>query len=79
MTTGPTCASGVDLLAEYLEDQVSPEVRADLEAHVAGCPRCRAFVRAYRETPRIMRQATLAAFPADLEQSLREFLRRQRG
>ena len=79
MSTGLTCASGVELLAEYLEDRVPPDVRVALEAHVAGCPRCRAFVRAYRETPRILRQATLAALPADLELSLREFLRSRRS
>jgi anti-sigma factor RsiW len=79
MNTRLTCASGVELLADYLEDQVPPEVRVEIEAHVDGCPRCRAFVHAYRETPRILRQATLAALPADLELSLREFLRRRRG
>ena len=52
--------------------------RADLEAHVAGCPRCAAFVASYRETPAILRRATLAAMPAELDESLREFLRRRR-
>jgi anti-sigma factor RsiW len=53
-------------------------VRADVEAHVAGCPRCTAFVAAYRETPRILREATDVALPAELEASLSEFLRARR-
>lgn len=72
------CASGVDLLMDYLEDALPADVRAELEAHVAGCPRCAAFVLSYRETPAILRRATLAAMPAELDESLREFLRRRR-
>jgi anti-sigma factor RsiW len=72
------CASGVDLLMDYLEDLLAPELRADLEAHVLACPRCTAFVESYRATPRILRQATLAALPADLERSLIEFVRRRK-
>lgn len=74
-----TCASGVDLLMDYLEGVLSAELRAAIEAHVAGCPRCVAFIASYRETPRILREATAAAVPADLQASLRAFLRAQRG
>lgn len=73
------CQNGVGLLMDYLEDQLPADVRAELEAHVAGCPRCTAFVASYRATPEVLRRATLAALPADLEESLREFLRRRRG
>jgi anti-sigma factor RsiW len=73
------CASGVDLLADYLEDALPADVRARLDAHVTGCPRCTAFVASYRETPRILRQATLAALPEDLAASLISSLRRGRS
>jgi hypothetical protein len=33
----------------------------------------------YRETSRILREATTPALPADLEESLLGFLRRRRG
>ena len=42
-------------------------------------PRCVAFIASYRETPRILREATATALPADLQASLRAFLRAQRG
>jgi anti-sigma factor RsiW len=74
-----TCASGVRLLMDYLEGVLPPEVSAALEAHVTGCPRCVAFVASYRETPRILRDATEATFPAELEESLRAFLRARRS
>jgi anti-sigma factor RsiW len=69
------CATGVDLLMDYLDGVVPPELRAALDAHVAGCPRCTAFVESYLATTRILRDATAAALPADLEASLKAFLR----
>lgn len=76
--TGVVCASGVELLMDYLEGAVPADLSAALEAHVAGCPRCTAFVASYRETPRILREATAAALPAELQESLQAFLRARR-
>ena len=73
------CASGVELLMEYLEGVLSADLRLALDAHVAGCPRCVAFIASYRETPRILREATATALPADLQASLQAFLRAQRS
>lgn len=69
------CASGVELLMDYLEGALPPDLHTALEEHVAGCPRCAAFVESYREAPRILREATRATLPADVEESLRAFLR----
>jgi anti-sigma factor RsiW len=74
--TAVVCASGVELLMEYLEGVLPAEMNAALEAHVAGCERCAAFVASYRDTPRILREATAASLPADVEASLKAFLRR---
>lgn len=73
--TDVACASGVDLLMEYLEGVLPADLQSTLEAHVAGCPRCAAFVASYRETPRIIRDASAWTLPADVEASLRKFLR----
>jgi len=69
------CASGVDLLMEFLEGMLPAEVNAALEEHVAGCARCAAFVASYQSTPRILRDATAAALPDEVEASLKAFLR----
>lgn len=72
------CVSGVQLLMDYLEGVLSTEVRVTLEAHVVGCQRCLAFIESYRETPRLLRDATDAGLPADVRESLTEFLRSRR-
>jgi hypothetical protein len=48
--------------------------REALDAHVAGCPRCVAFVESYRKTPAILRAATDVALLEDLAASLHRFL-----
>jgi anti-sigma factor RsiW len=75
---GVVCMSGVELLMEYMEGALPSEVRAAIEAHVAGCPRCEAFIASYRETPRIVRDATRIEMPAGLEASLLAALRNAR-
>lgn len=65
-----TCASGVDLLMDYLEGELPAGARSAIQSHVAGCPRCVAFIESYEATPRILRDATLATIPADLQSSL---------
>lgn len=73
------CASGVELLMDYLEGVLPADLKAALDEHVAGCARCAAFVASYCETPRILRQATDSALPPDVEASLRAFLRANTG
>jgi anti-sigma factor RsiW len=76
---GPVvCADGVALLMDYLEGLLPPDDRELLEAHVAACPRCVAFVESYRRTPGILRTATAAALPDDLAESLSRFLASRR-
>jgi hypothetical protein len=72
---GIVCATGVELLMEFLEGLLPPDVHKALEDHVSGCARCAAFVTSYCDTPRIVRDATSATLPADVEASLRSFLR----
>jgi anti-sigma factor RsiW len=72
------CASGVELLMDYLEGVLPAEVRGAIDDHVTGCPRCVAFIASYQETPRILRDATAMAMPADLQDSLVAALRHHR-
>jgi anti-sigma factor RsiW len=79
MTRDLVCASGVALLMDYLEGALPKNLGDDIERHVAGCERCTAFVASYRETPRIVRDATSFQMPRELEESLMTFLRARRS
>ena len=50
--TPVVCSSGVALLMDFLEGVLPAEMNAALDAHVAGCARCTAFVASYQATPR---------------------------
>jgi anti-sigma factor RsiW len=76
---GIACATGVELLMDYLEDQLPADVRAALDAHIAGCARCVAFVASYRQTPRILRDATMVQMPGEVQAALIEAIRAARG
>ena len=73
--THVACASGVELLMDFIEGVLPADVSSALEAHVAGCARCAAFVASYQATPRILRNATEVTLPPDIEASLEAFLR----
>ncbi|HUD70530.1 MAG TPA: zf-HC2 domain-containing protein [Dongiaceae bacterium] len=75
-----TCRDGATLVTDYLEGALPDDLRVAIDAHLAGCPRCVAFVRAYRETPRIVRESTAIEIPEGLAASLQKFLaERRRG
>jgi len=73
------CVSGVDLLMDYLEGVLPAETRAAVDEHVASCPKCVAFLASYRETPRILRDATLVRLPPDLQTVLAAAVRAELG
>ena len=78
MTARYACVNGVEVLMDYLEGALPAADRDAAATHVAGCPRCIAFVESYLQTPRILRAATAAALPDEHARSLRRFLASRR-
>ena len=68
------CASGVERLMDYTEGVIAADLAAAIEAHVASCERCTAFIASYRATPRLLRDATAVTLPDDRRLALRTFL-----
>ncbi len=70
METTLTCRAMLDFLADYLDGALPEPVRLDFEAHLGVCPECVAYLRSYRETLELERDA----FAEDPDASLPEAL-----
>jgi anti-sigma factor (TIGR02949 family) len=68
------CGSVVKLLADYLERQLRPELRAELEAHLQKCPRCVSQLRTYQSTVSLLRSLREEELPPELRLTLRSFI-----
>ena len=73
-----TCQEFIELLADYLEMTVTPETVAAMEAHLADCGPCQAYLKTYRRTQELAsaseRAALPAGMPAEMKAHLRAFL-----
>lgn len=71
------CRDVVERLDDILDNTAPAEVRHAAAVHLKACPRCVEFVRAYGETPSIVRRVLTAQTPSNLAVRVREFLRRE--
>jgi anti-sigma factor RsiW len=72
-----TCREFIlDLLSDYVESILSPEVIADVERHLAECAPCRAYLATYERTARLTREAAQVTMPEDVKARLRGTLLR---
>jgi anti-sigma factor RsiW len=69
------CASAHDLLESYLDGELDPRLKAEIEDHLAGCSSCTETHSRLRELQTDIRaQAPYYNAPADLQQRVREAL-----
>ena len=69
-----TCRDAIDLLCDYVETSLTPELVATLERHLADCPPCRAYLNTYRRTRELTSQAARPPMPEEMKVRLRRFL-----
>jgi anti-sigma factor (TIGR02949 family) len=69
-----TCRDVIDLLADYLEQSLSPEALEGFDRHLDSCPACVAYVNTYRKTRELAGEVTRVAMPEDMRARLRQFL-----
>ena len=67
------------LLADYVERHLPPEVHAELETHLARCPRCVAQLKTYESTVSLLKEITEEDLPPELRCTLRAFMHRNCG
>jgi anti-sigma factor RsiW len=68
------CREAIDVFADFLEQVLRTEVGAELEAHLADCAPCRAYLATYRRTRDLTRAAERPEMPEEMKERLRQFL-----
>jgi anti-sigma factor RsiW len=68
------CGSVVRLLADYLERQLPPALREELERHLKRCPRCVAQLRTYESTVSLLRSLKEEELPPELRLTVKSFI-----
>lgn len=71
----PACPDIARKLSGYLEGEISRQTCADLEAHVASCPRCRRACDALRQALGVCRALPAPEVPAEVQEAVRSGLR----
>jgi RNA polymerase sigma-70 factor (ECF subfamily) len=71
----PTCPDVLALFSRHLEDDVEPTTCAEMERHLAGCPRCDAACQSLRRVLSLCRSAPVPEIPSDLKESIRAGVR----
>jgi anti-sigma factor RsiW len=72
--SGLTCREAIGLLADYLESALTQAQLAELEAHLAECEPCQAYLNTYRRTKALTAQTERVEMPAEMRRRLSEFL-----
>ena len=72
--TSLTCQAVIELLLEYLEESLTPEVLEAFERHLEGCPACVAYLNTYEKTREVAGEASRVPMPAEMKARLRAFL-----
>jgi anti-sigma factor RsiW len=69
-----TCQAVIELLLEYLEESLTPEVLEAFERHLEGCPACVAYLNTYKKTRELTGEASRVPMPDEMKARLRAFL-----
>jgi len=69
-----TCKDAIDILADFLDQTLTPNAVERLEAHLRDCVPCRAYLSTYRKTRGLVSEAGRVEMPAELKSRLRDLL-----
>jgi len=73
------CIELVELVTDFLEGDLDPATRERVEAHLAACPHCTAYVEQMRVTTRALRKARTAELEPARRDELLAMFREWRG
>jgi anti-sigma factor RsiW len=77
-----TCREVIEFLMNYLDDELSPEVRIEFDRHLAVCASCTAYLNSYRQTVALSKSGLLeearsnsTELPKELVEAIQSTLR----
>ena len=70
-----TCPDVLTLLSKKLEEEVSPDLCAEMERHVDGCPHCKGLCDSLKRTLAVCRALPTPSVPPHVQESLRRAVR----
>ena len=73
------CKECLELLHDYLEGKLSPNIRTSLEEHFEDCPPCIAFFNTYKSTTQICQSVLKETeIPDIVKEKLKEFVEKNK-
>lgn len=72
---GRSCPDILGLFSRHLEDEVDPETCAQMERHLASCPRCTSACDSLKRVLSVCRSSPAPAVPSNLQESVRAGIR----
>ena len=72
------CHEAIEILADYLDAALTPDVLAQLEAHLRVCAPCRAYLATYKRAAELAAKVNRVEMPPEVRKRLSEFLRGSR-
>lgn len=66
-------------ISNYLDDDISPDMRAELEAHLANCRHCAALIDSTRNVLLLIADERVFSLPIGFSERLRKRLENELG
>jgi anti-sigma factor RsiW len=70
-----TCEQVTNLIRDYLNGELAPEVTATFEDHLRRCTDCVAFLKTYQQTVQAVQSLSYEEIPSEMRMRVRQFLR----
>jgi hypothetical protein len=73
------CRDVIEFCLDFIEGALPQDEQLKFRRHLGQCPDCVVFFETYQKTPEISRDALATQIPSSVRDSVRAFLRTQRG
>jgi anti-sigma factor RsiW len=70
-----TCEQVTNLIRDYLNGELDPDITATFEEHLRRCTDCTAFLNTYQQTVQAVQSLSYEDIPPEMQIRVRQFLR----